>query len=215
MQKFTLWASIVSSIIGGVAGAIYFVLATAGVVNYRDIAPLLFVAFLIVVWIPVAFELIFKIKIEKHSNICYQAFMILSIIVGSIWGIYDLIAYYDIFIHTLSGVLIAIIAYSLITSSKNIKLGAFWMFVVVFAITMACGGLWEIWEFVTDILMNGNSQRVVGFVERAAVMDTMIDLICDMTGGILGGSICVISYNKKLKAHKGVRDNNNIDTLLK
>ena len=27
MQKFTLWSSIVSSIVGGTAGAIYFVLA--------------------------------------------------------------------------------------------------------------------------------------------------------------------------------------------
>ena len=200
MRKFSLWSGIISSIICAITAIIYYSLVFSNVIEIHKISYLFLIAFLGTSWVPYLLELIFKWQINKYAIISYIVFLFLSTIMGSLWGMYGIFEHYDTIIHALSGVIIALIAYSLFEnskSSKSVSMG--WMFVVIFSITMACGGLWEIWEFVTDLLMDGNSQRFMGFSGQAALMDTMIDIICDFSGGILGSIVAVILYKRKVK----------------
>ena len=48
------------------------------------------------------------------------------------------------------------------------------------------------WEFFTDIILNGNSQNAVGLIGREAIMDTMVDIVCDFVGGIVGAIVCLV-----------------------
>ena len=81
------------------------------------------------------------------------------------------------------------------------------MFIIVFSITMMSGALWEIWEFVTDILLDGNSQRFMGFTGQDALMDTMIDILCDFGGGVVGSIIAVVIHKKKLSMESALDTN--------
>lgn len=201
INKFNLWLSLIMTIICVFTIILYCILGSYNIIEMHKIWYLFFIGFLITAWIPVLLELIFKLNIGKIANISYQSFLFFSILVGSIWRMYDKLACYDIIIHALSGVLIALIAYSLFANyRKNNKLSLIWLFILVFSVAMACGGLWEIWEFVTDILLDGNSQRVNGFMGRDAVMDTMLDILCDFCGGVIGATISVSiekKYNKQ------------------
>ena len=176
MRKFSLWSGIISSIICAITAIIYYSLVFSNVIEIHKISYLFLIAFL------------------GTSEVGVPRCTVI------LWGMYGIFEHYDTIIHALSGVIIALIAYSLFEnskSSKSVSIG--WMFVVIFSITMACGGLWEIWEFVTDLLMDGNSQRFMGFSGQAALMDTMIDIICDFSGGILGSIVAVILYKRKVK----------------
>ena len=75
----------------------------------------------------------------------------------------------------------------------------FLLFIVIFSITMMSGALWEIWEFVTDLIMDGNSQKFDGFIGQEALKDTMLDIIADAIGGILGSLFLILLKNKNLK----------------
>ena len=134
--------------------------------------------------------------------LAYHFFLVLSIVVGSLWRVYDAWDGYDIIVHFSSGVFISLIAYSIFTSNKNNKVGMVWLFVIVFATAMACGGIWEIWEFVTDKIFANNGQNWMGYAEQEALKDTMFDLICDFSGAILGSAIALILENRRIKNEK-------------
>lgn len=203
VDKFNFWTSIMMSGIAVLSVALYLLLGNTGVIQMHKTWYLFIIGFTVTIWVPVLLELIFKLNVGKLANISYQSFLILSIIVGSLWGVYSKISFYDTLVHILSGVLIAIIAYSLYKNSgKNNKLSLIWLFVLIFSVSMMSGGLWEIWEFLTDIILDGNSQCVNGLVGRDAVMDTMVDLLCDFGGGLFGASVSVIVEIKNQKPHK-------------
>lgn len=200
VNKSNFLISIIMSVIAIVSVLLYLILTSTGSIQLHKTWYLFVIGFIITIWLPVLLELIFKLNIGKLANISYQSFLFLSIIVGSLWGVYSKVSFYDTIVHILSGVLIAFIAYSLFDNSrKNNKLGLIWLFVLIFSVSMMCGGLWEIWEFLTDIILDGNSQCANGLVGRNAIMDTMIDILCDFGGGIVGASIVVFVESKKCK----------------
>ena len=61
------------------------------------------------------------------------------------------------------------------------------MFIITFAFGMMVGGVWEIIEFSCDTFFGENAQSWMGFEGRAVLFDTMMDLICDCCGAIIGG----------------------------
>ncbi|MBQ9790466.1 MAG: hypothetical protein IJW24_02605 [Clostridia bacterium] len=200
MKNSTLLSSVISSAIGAIGIVINIILVSMGTISAKANVYLFIIAFFACAWVPILIELIFKIKIEVLASVIYQIFLILTIIIGSIWKMYDIFAGYDITIHFMSGVLAAIIAYTFVKNSKKFKPYGLWLFVLLFAIAGACGALWEIWEFATDLILDGNSQRVLGFSERTAIMDTMLDIIADVVGGLIGAGICVVCDARTKKA---------------
>ncbi len=73
---------------------------------------------------------------------------------------------------------------------------------IVFSFSMMCGGIWEIYEYVTDGLLGNNAQVFEGFVGRDAIRDTMLDLVCDFAGAVAGGVLAVFLEKKKAKQAK-------------
>ncbi len=203
MKKMLLWSSISASIVGVVNLIVYSILAGCGVVQMRMMAYLFLLGYFVCVWLPFLLNLIFKTKFNLTIVLTYQIFLILSIIVGSLWRVYWVWAPYDIIIHFASGVIISLMTYSFFTSNQNNKVSLFWLFVIVVAVALMCGGVWEIWEYVTDGLLGNNGQVWQGMVEREALTDTMQDLICDFVGGIIGGLVAVWLEVRKRKQIKG------------
>ena len=198
MKKTLFWIAIAQSIFCLINLVIYTPLAHFGYVQMRMISYMFLLGFAVCVWLPYLLNLIFKLDFSLPTTIAYHTFLILSIIIGSLWRVYSMWASYDIIIHFSSGVLISLITYSLFSRSQN-KLSYIWLFVMLFSVALACGGLWEIWEFVTDGIFSNNGQDYSGYFERAALLDTMFDLICDASGAILGSAIAIFLEKKKEK----------------
>lgn len=199
MKKELFWLSIASTIIAVINLVVYTVLACLNFVEMRYMSYLFLLGFVICAWLPFFLNLFFKMKIGLTISLCYQFFLILSILVGSLWKVYTLWGIYDKIIHFGSGVIIALIGYVLFKESKTSKLSLPWLFVLTFSIALMCGAVWEIWEFSTDILMGLNSQLTEGLVGRLAIMDTMYDIICDCCGGFLGAIIAILLEMNKRK----------------
>ena len=126
-----------------------------------------------------------KITFLKKSEICFYvilAFTFSAIYLGNVWDLYRIIPIYDKLLHLLSGVIIAIIGFVLFLylNNGNIKGDFNTYFAVIFSIifSIAAAGLWEMWEFSTDMLFGFHSQN-------NSLIDTMMDIICGSIMGII------------------------------
>ena len=126
-----------------------------------------------------------KITFLKKSEICFYvilAFTFSAIYLGNVWDLYRIIPIYDKLLHLLSGVIIDIIGFVLFLylNNGNIKGDFNTYFAVIFSIifSIAAAGLWEIWEFSTDMLFGFHSQN-------NSLIDTMMDIICGSIMGII------------------------------
>lgn len=133
-----------------------------------------------------------KLKIEDGTELMYLLFVIGAQLVGSIFHAYDLVKYYDKFIHFLSGLLSSIFALTLLnnTKLKNRTIITDIIFIITF--TLAIAGLWEFFEFFSDLILNGDAQRVV----TSGVADTMTDMIAAFISSIIFSSIYYYKASK-------------------
>lgn len=191
-SKFDFWAGIVAFGMTIINLIVYTILATQDYVEMRYLSFIFLVGYMICAWIPFFLTLFFRIQFNRIIIVAYQMFLFLSMILGSLWRFYVLWDPYDQIMHFASGILIALIAYNFFKNSKKNDISLVWIFVLTFSISLMCGGIWEIYEFVSDGLLGNNAQGTLGLYGRDAIMDTMYDLICDFVGGIIGGVACVV-----------------------
>lgn len=127
-------------------------------------------------------KILFKKTFLKKSSIGYigvMLFCFLSIYLANLFGFYG-ISYYDKFLHLISGIMIyylGIIIYVSLNKNSNYKKDVFfYLFPLFFSIALA--GVWEIWEFTTDLTFGLNAQN-------NSLIDTMTDIICGTVGAII------------------------------
>ena len=152
---------------------------------------------LISIFIPMILEK-FHYEVGIIFWLSFYIFVFLGIFVGSILNVYDKFAQFDLIVHFISGLLIALLAFSLIPQTKN----PFIILLFVVSVSVLIGVLWEFYEFSFDYLLNLNMQRTsdpytqIPFVGRSAILDTMLDLFCDFIGALICGIAILILKNK-------------------
>lgn len=137
----------------------------------------------------------------KSITVSYYTFLIASIIFGELFGFYYRIPLWDAFLHLFSGSLLAVVGFSVLhllgSEQKPLTTS---LFVLFFA--LAAGTVWEIYEFIVDGIMGMNMQKFAledgtALFGRAAVVDTMTDLIMDALGAVVVAGVGYFSLKKE------------------
>lgn len=202
MNKKIVNTSTAFTVVGVINTIVYIVLMCMNIVPFfmtKTFAFLMIALFLFAVWAPVIINRIFKINFSLPLVIAYDTFLVMGVLVGTLWEVYKMSLVFDKIVHFSSGILIALFAYELFTAGNKRKLSPVWTFALVFSMTMMIGGVWEIWEFTFDVLFEQNSQSWMGFVGHEVLLDTMLDMICDCAGGILGGLYAALTEWNKVR----------------
>lgn len=132
------------------------------------------------------------------ANMCLaiQLFIFFSSLMGSSYGWYDWINHYDDYLHVGSGVLTCILAFSLLSyfEYRDVLHVHGWVFPLLFAVAfvMGLGALWEIYEFLSDLLLHTNMQA-------GGNLDTMVDLLDATLGMAVAYPFCFHGWQKKKK----------------
>ncbi|MCL2044886.1 MAG: hypothetical protein FWG88_00685 [Oscillospiraceae bacterium] len=139
----------------------------------------------------------------------YALFLYCAIYLGEVRTFYIRIPHWDTILHTFSGAALAAIGFSIISllnNSDSIPLSLSPVFVALFSFCFALslGAIWEIYEFSMDFYLDTNMQRyalMTGevLIGKAALLDTMKDLIVDAAGAFVISTVGYIS----LKYEKG------------
>ena len=112
-----------------------------------------------------------------------EVFIFLGMYLGEIQYAFYTFLWWDIFLHFLSGVLLAIFAFLLIYPlymQKPAPAYAYIILVFTVAFAVAAGGIWELIEYSIDQIFGTNMQR-------SGLPDTMGDIAIDTAGAIIAG----------------------------
>ncbi len=161
----------------------------------------LFVAvltFLLILY-PLFFERRYQIKLPNELNLIAILFIYFSLYLGEIHKYYTKLWWWDIILHTSSGIVLGFIGFGvLFILYKRQKVNASPIILAIFSFcfALAIGSVWEIFEFSMDQFFGLNMQK-------SGLRDTMWDLIVDSGGALIASAIGFI-YLKTGK--KGILD---------
>lgn len=143
-------------------------------------------------------EIIYKIFKYRMSDgfICfYLIFMILALEVGSLYNVYHVVWWYDLFTHFLSGIFMSLVGVIILEENKvSFKKHKLFYITFIICFSLAIAGIWEICEFSADSLVGSDTQ----FVKETGVSDTMEDMIIAFVGSILTAIYFYIKRKKSI-----------------
>ena len=155
---------------------------------------------LFMTYLPEMFEKKYKIDIPTELELVIVIFIYASLFLGEIRAYYTRYWWWDIVLHTSSGVVLGFAGFLILYVlyyKKQIKANPFIIAVFVFCFALAIGAVWEIFEFGVDSILGYDMQKarnleaVYGYCDtRLGVIDTMWDLIVDAIGALFAATLC-------------------------
>jgi uncharacterized membrane protein YjdF len=150
---------------------------------------------ILITFAPIFLEKRFRVYIPPEFVLVSITFVFASLFLGEIHGYYTRYWWWDIALHTGSGILLGIVGFLLVhvlNESADIGVHLKPGFVALFAFLFAVGigALWEIFEFGMDSFLGMNMQKEM-LGDASGLTDTMWDLIVDTLGAMV---IAVLGY---------------------
>lgn len=155
-------------------------------------------------------------EVPPLSQTMLNVIIFVGIVIGSYFGFFDSISWFDNMMHILSGVVCAVFGYdfAVIIQRKKGQCAATLaaIFSIMFALSIAVG--WEFYEFLMDSLHGTNLQLSKAGPETAmfdlskynnesqAILDlwmTMTDMMMNAVGGLVGMVFMIVLRNRKKK----------------
>jgi len=129
------------------------------------------------------------VRIPTEFELLAILFVFASLFLGEFHSYYERFWWWDIVLHSASGLLLGIVGFLLVyvlNESRRIDLHMLPGFVALFAFAFAVtvGALWEIFEFAADQLFGMQMQKPM-LGDPSGLTDTMWDLIVDTLGAAL------------------------------
>lgn len=121
-----------------------------------------------------------RYKLDDLELFFYYGFIFLADFMGCVVNLYNLVSWYDIFVHFLSGIFTFCVGLFILKrigiSNKNYYFRVLFCFCVV----MFVAGIWELFEYGVDFLLGMDLQHSI----TTGVNDTMEDMLAAFCGGI-------------------------------
>ncbi len=150
---------------------------------------------LVVIFLPSILERRLSVSLPNYMYVLYFIFLYCSIVLGEVRQFYYLIPNWDAYLHALSGGMLGALGFTIVTlfnDSKNVSLSLSPKFIGLFSFcfALAAGAVWEIYEYLGDLLLHMNMQKFrtesgVMFVGQEALRDTMEDLMIDSVSALV------------------------------
>lgn len=162
---------------------------------------------IVALFIPSIISKKWKISIPSTMYMIYIIFLYAAIFLGEVRDFYYRIPHWDTILHTFSGAALGALGFSVVSllnkqEKLNVNLSPFFVALFSFCFAITMGVIWEIYEFSFDGLLHLNMQKFalengVNLVGRAALSDTMKDLIVDSIGALTTSILGYISLKYK------------------
>jgi len=156
---------------------------------------------------------------EKHQNVhipgvvevAMIVFLYASVFLSARLNLYDRVWWWDIVLHTISGVLLAFIGFLLVYKINNrygMNLSPLLVALFAFSFSVTVNVLFEIYEFAIDIVFGTSMQswdlpadtvEMGRSFQGIGLRDTMSDLIVDAVGAAAMAVVCFFLYRDERK----------------
>lgn len=171
-----------------------------------------------------------RVRFSSFLKCTIVLFIFAAEFLGEIKQYYYTVSWWDTMLHSISGVILALIGFMLVNalnSSERIAMHLSPGFIALFAFTfaLASGAIWEIFEFSGDRLLGLDMQKyqpiagvlfetledgstsivysqAVDWTYDAGLIDTMGDIICDFLSALAVSVLGYISLKTRNHYHK-------------
>ena len=155
-----------------------------------------------------------RLKMTSALKCAIVLFIFAAEFLGENQNFYVRIPWWDTMLHLTSGVILAMIGfmlfYALNSSAAQIEMSPFLVAFFAFLFTIACGAIWEIFEYMGDRIFSLNMQKylppegVTSLVTDewrydSGLIDTMQDLICDGISALVVSIFGYFSIRKRIR----------------
>lgn len=171
---------------------------------------------IVVMMLPSAIERKWSIPIPDVLYVLYYIFLYCAVFLGEVLSFYYLVPHWDTILHGFSGAALASLGFILVNLLNEnrrvrVELSPFFAALFAFSFALAVGAVWEIYEYANDSLMALNMQKYmtaegVEKIGRAALVDTMKDLIIDAATALAVSSFGYISLKRRRNEMKMQED---------
>ncbi len=156
---------------------------------------------LVVMFVPSILQKKWTWPIPDYMYIMYFVFLYCAIYLGEVRNFFYLVPHWDTWLHISSGGMLGALGFIVVQQLNefegvSVRLGPIFvcLFALCFAVTV--GVIWEVYEFTFDGLLGLTMQKFrledgTQLVGRAALQDTMEDLMVDFAGAFV---VCFIGY---------------------
>lgn len=169
---------------------ILLVLALGLSIYYGDLLNILLCMMtMFLTFLPTLVERKWHVHYPTEFEFGIMTFIFMSLILGSVYSFYERYSWWDVFLHTISGVIIGLIGFSMVYilnkgSITKVHLSPSFIALFSFSFAISIGVIWEIYEYSMDWFLGWNMQR-------SGLNDTMSDLIVDSIGAL---AIAILGY---------------------
>lgn len=144
---------------------------------------------LILTLIPAIVQHSYRVYIPVEFHLATILFVFASLYLGEIQAYFTYFWWWDVVLHTASGMLLGLAGFTLVyvlnkEKRSQLQLSPLFLAIFSFVFAVAIGAIWEIIEFSLDQAFGTNLQK-------SGLVDTMWDLIVDVAGALF---ISVIGY---------------------
>jgi len=144
---------------------------------------------------PSILEKRFGVYLPNRLEIVITLFIFSAQVLGEMRGFYERIPWWDIMLHTTSGVILGLVGFLFVyllneKGDANVNLSPIFVVIVAFCVALTLGVFWEFFEFGVDRILGLNMQkfRMPG---QDGLLDTMGDLIVDAIGALVS---CIFGW---------------------
>ncbi len=159
------------------------------------------------VFLPCIFEYFLSCSISRDLKIAYWFLVLGGPVLGNVYRFYHYIRPWDKLLHMLSGFLVAALGYALPDFLLKEPPGKAFKCIFAVSLSVAIGGLWEIYEYILDVFFQMDMQN-------DTVIDGFSSYMLGETPGTIGAikNIQTVSINGE-PFEKGYIDIGLIDTM--
>lgn len=149
---------------------------------------LVIVGILLIMSGPLALGRAFKVTVPAEFELMAVIFVYASLFLGEVRGYYTRFWWWDLALHSTSGLLLGIFGFLLVyllneDDRVDLRMRPHFVALFAFLFAVASGALWEIFEFTMDRMAGMNMQKAM-LGDPSGLTDTMWDMIVNTAGAL-------------------------------
>ena len=130
----------------------------------------------------------FRVQVPPEFQLLAVLFVFAALFLGEMQSYYEKLWWWDIALHTSSGLLFGILGFLLVyvlnaNEHADLHMRARFVALFAFSFAVAVGTLWEIFEFAMDQIFGTNMQKAM-LGDPSGLTDTMWDIIVNALGAL-------------------------------
>ncbi|MFQ5983762.1 MAG: hypothetical protein ACE5KS_10375 [Woeseiaceae bacterium] len=142
------------------------------------------VVILLLTFTPALIERRLHVPLPVEFTLITCVFLFASFVLGEARDFYERVWWWDLILHAVSAMItgfIGLLSLYVFYMTHRIRVAPIYVAILTFAIAVAVGTIWEIFEFMMDWLFGLNMQR-------SGLIDTMTDLMINAAGAIVAAT---------------------------